>query len=383
MSASKTRFAFVSAMGGSPWGGSEELWSQAAGRLATEGYPVAASVHFWGRLHPNLEALEKAGAVLQRRAPNSLLWQRGLAQLLRQPWAPFASRWAKRLLLRLHPTFVCISQGAASDGLHWMLACLEAGVPYVVIAHSVSPWLWPQDEIAEQLLRGYQGAKRCFFVSGKSKELFEDQVGEELTNARVVRNPFKVPYDVNLPWPDCALGWRLACLGLLEPTTKGQDLLLRVLGKDKWRQRPIKVSLYGGGPCEGTLRRMHKRLGLENVEFKGQTEDIAQVWKENHALLITSRVENMPLALVEAMLCSRVPIVPDVGGITELVEHGRNGFVAPAPTVELLAAVLEEAWQRREDWEAMGMAARKRVVSLVPPDPVKDFCEQLLALAAS
>lgn len=91
----------------------------------------------------------------------------------------------------------------------------------------------------------------------------------------------------------------------------------------------------------------------------------------------------MPLALVEAMLCSRMSVVTDVGGTTELIEHGVNGFVAAAPTVDFLDAVLEEAWRRREDWPAMGVEGRRRAVSLVPADPVGDFCEQLLELAAS
>jgi hypothetical protein len=46
------RFVFVSAMSGYPWGGSEELWSQAALRLRDQGHDVAASVPWWPRLSP-------------------------------------------------------------------------------------------------------------------------------------------------------------------------------------------------------------------------------------------------------------------------------------------------------------------------------------------
>ena len=41
------RIAFISTMDGLPWGGSEELWSQAATRLLADGHDVLASVIGW------------------------------------------------------------------------------------------------------------------------------------------------------------------------------------------------------------------------------------------------------------------------------------------------------------------------------------------------
>ena len=55
------RFAFVSAMFGSPWGGSEELWSQAATQLKRAGHDVQASVMYWPRLSEKVTALAQHG----------------------------------------------------------------------------------------------------------------------------------------------------------------------------------------------------------------------------------------------------------------------------------------------------------------------------------
>jgi len=376
------RFAFISAMAGSPWGGSEELWSQAALRLIQNGCPVAASVARWPVLHRNLKALQDAGAVLDRRSRGAFLWQRGIAQLVRQPWATIAKRGARRRLSRMSPDFVCISQGAASDGLPWMLACREANVPYVVIAQANAEHFWPSEADAALLAVGYRSARASFFVSQRNRELLEDQIAEALPNARLIRNPFKVDYNARPPWPSAASAWRLACVARLDPAAKGQDLLIRVLASDKWKGRPIRADLYGTGPFEGSLRQLARRFGVTAVDFKGQVEDIEQVWREHHALVLPSRFEGLPISVVEAMLCQRMAVVTDVAGNAEFVEHGISGFVAAAPTVGALDAALEAAWQRREDWEALGIAARRRVVSLVPPDPVKVFCDQLLALAS-
>lgn len=376
------KIAFVSTMSGAPWGGSEELWSQSALRLARMGCHVTASFPYWKELQPVLGTLIEAGGVLERRPLIAPLWQRALVKLLQIPWQQYWSRRTKQFLLRVDPWLVCISQGGSVDGLGWMLCCLEAQIPYVVIAHSVSSLTWPDDSVSPLLLRAYRSAKRCFFVSQRSRQMFQTHIGEELGNSQIVRNPFKVPYDVRLDWPESVNEWRLACVGRLDPSTKAQDLLLQVLADKKWQKRPIKATVYGAGPFENTIRKLSTHLGCRNVRFHGHTEDIPGIWRQNHALIMPSRVENLPLTLVEAMLCSRLAIVTDVGGITEFVEHGLNGFVAPAATVAFIDAALEQAWQRREQWQEMGLAARSRVLSMVPEDPVKDFCEQLVLLAA-
>jgi glycosyltransferase involved in cell wall biosynthesis len=242
--------------------------------------------------------------------------------------------------------------------------------------------MWPEDETREERAAAFSSAQRCFFVSRHNWELFEHQTGEVLTNASVVRNPFKVRYNAQAQWPSADLGWRLACVGTLDPATKGQDLLIRVMAMQKWKERNLSVNCYGSGPCERGLRKLTDALHLRSVCFKGYVEDIEQIWRENHGLIMPSWVEGLPIALVEAMLCHRMALVTDVGGNTELVEHGVNGFVAPAPTVALLDAAMEEAWQRRDEWRELGLEARKKVVACVPPDPVQDFCGKLLETAA-
>jgi glycosyltransferase involved in cell wall biosynthesis len=361
------------------FGGSEDLWSQSALRLAQQGHRVFVNYHYYEPLHPVLDALQTAGVMLDRRRPISPppIGKRILRKMLRLPRETDAQR-ERQWLIKSEPSLVCISQEMTFDGLHWMLRCLEMDIPYVVVAHSVSHTTWPDERLIQDLLKGYQGARCCFFVSEASRRLFEDQIGEDLNNARIVRNPFKVPYDLRLPWPDTSHGWRLGCVGRLQPATKGQDLLLRVLARDKWRQRNLTVGLYGGGSGEAALRRLAQRLGLHSVEFEGHTADIEQVWCKSHALVMPSRIENLPLSLVEAMLCARMAVVTDVGGIAELVTNGVSGFVSPAATVPLLDQALEVAWGKREDWQRMGTEARKAVEAFTSSDPVAEFCRQLL-----
>src|SRR5215469_3613497 len=58
---------FVSTTGAAPWGGSEELWSQTALRLANAGLAVAASVCKWPEIPRRVESLLQIGVKVQRR----------------------------------------------------------------------------------------------------------------------------------------------------------------------------------------------------------------------------------------------------------------------------------------------------------------------------
>ena len=116
---------------------------------------------------------------------------------------------------------------------------------------------------------------------------------------------------------------------------------------------------------------------LENVNFHGHTKEIISVWKENHAIMMPSFMEGLPLALVGAMICGRVPIVTDIGAHREVIEDNVSGFIASEPTVEALDEAFERVWERLEDWETIGQNARKAILQITPEDPVDQFIKKL------
>jgi glycosyltransferase involved in cell wall biosynthesis len=140
------------------------------------------------------------------------------------------------------------------------------------------------------------------------------------------------------------------------------------------------VSLVGNGPNERGLRRIAGQLGLTSIDFRGHSDNIEEVWAEHHALVLPSRFEGMPLTVVEAMLCARACIVTDVGGNRELVRDGANGFLAKAPTVELLDEAMSRAWENRHRLQEIGLTAASDVRQWVSCDPGEDLARALAAL---
>jgi glycosyltransferase involved in cell wall biosynthesis len=217
-----------------------------------------------------------------------------------------------------------------------------------------------------------------FCVSRGNLDLLQMQLGESLENGEIVWNPYNVSPDVIPAWP-AEDGWlRLACVARLDPAAKGHELLLQVLARPEWRARPVELNIFGEGPHELVLRRLVRLLQLNRVHFRGQVSDVEGIWKQNHMLVLPSRYEGLPLVLIEAMWCGRPAVVTDVAGNAEVCVDNETGFVSPAPTVALMADTLQRAWERREDWQRMGQAARARAESLIPRDPIAMFVENLM-----
>jgi len=171
----------------------------------------------------------------------------------------------------------------------------------------------------------------------------------------------------------------LLCVGRLAPY-KGQDILLRVLARNKWKERKLHVSFFGQGVNHESLEFLAARLGIENVSFEGHTSDVIGIWKNHHALILGSRAEGMPLALVEAMMCGRPGIVTNVGGNAELIEDRVTGFLA-GPVEESLDAALEDAWIRRHELREMGQLASTRIRELISANPAQEFAYRLVQIA--
>jgi glycosyltransferase involved in cell wall biosynthesis len=169
----------------------------------------------------------------------------------------------------------------------------------------------------------------------------------------------------------------------MDPAAKGQDVLLQILAQPEWRERCVEVNFYGAGVYELTLRRMAEMLQVKNVRFRGHVNDIRGIWEQNHILLLPSRYEGLPLALVEAMWCGRPAVVTDVGGNAELCVEGETGFVAPSPTLSSFDETLHRAWKARTKWSRLGEAARARAENQIPKDPIGLFCAELIACATA
>ena len=371
------KIAFIASNEWLPWGGSEVCWSSAAEKFARRGAQVRVSVKAWEKPVEQVGYLTSAGCQVYYRRNPSFLYRIGRRFSLRPEYV-----WNHVRTVGADADLIVVSQGNNMDGLLWMEAARSHGFKYAVISQSAAECWWPDDEIVERLAACHEDACATYFVSAANLALSRRQFGTLLRRARVIRNPFNVRYNARPSWPgDPSEQLSLACVGRLDVRQKGQDLLIEILSLPRWRDRNLRVTLVGNGMHERSLRRMIEMFKLSTVNFAGFVDDIEEIWSKHHALVLPSRYEGMPLALVEAMLCGRTCIVTDVDGHRELVRNNINGFLAKAPTVELLDEAMNRAWENRMCLKEMGEAAAADVRKFVSSDPVEGFVQELQALA--
>ncbi|MBY0513001.1 MAG: glycosyltransferase family 4 protein, partial [Gemmataceae bacterium] len=201
-----------------------------------------------------------------------------------------------------------------------------------------------------------QRAAKVVFVSERNRRAAERQTGCRLPNAVVHQNPINLPSFDPIPWP--AGTGRLACVARLEVYAKGQDVLFETLAAPEWADRDWTLTLFGTGRDQDYLAALAKMYRIDGrVTFAGQVTDMAKVWADHHLLVLPSRGEGTPLALLEAVVAGRPAVVTDVGGSADWVDDGASGFVADAATPRSLGRALARAWERERDWPAMGQAA--------------------------
>lgn len=354
------------------------MWIKTAIRLAERGHEVQAWLELPDQDHPDLARLDAAGVKRHHLSELTLAPLDKIRNRLRPRGRKMdPRREAMERLPAYQPDLCLLSWAMNLDGGEWADFCLKRQIPYIILPNLATEMYWPDDHVASFLRPLYQGATSIFFVSRGNLELTQEQLSTDLPRGQVIRNSFKVNYETIQPWPpvENPLSW--ACPARLDIANKGQDLLIRVLAQPRWKERPLTVHLYGSGHNEQGLKDMAARHGVTNLIFEGHVEDITAVWRRHQAMILPSRMEGLPISVVEAQLSGRLCIVTPVPGSAELLLDNETGFIGRSIDAAGLDDAMERAWTRRADWQAMGDAAARHIRTLVPPDPVDTLADEM------
>ena len=153
------------------------------------------------------------------------------------------------------------------------------------------------------------------------------------------------------------------------------DATLAVTGKSYLTVDPKRRGSY-----QKYLAELTKELGLEDkIEFLGGLS--AEGMKENYlsanAFVLPSTIENSPNSLGEAMLLGVPCIASDVGGVTTMMTHGKEGFVYQSTAPYMLAHYICKVFAMEDAATGLGRAASAH--ARITHDPEKNL-QDLLAI---
>jgi glycosyltransferase involved in cell wall biosynthesis len=96
----------------------------------------------------------------------------------------------------------------------------------------------------------------------------------------------------------------------------------------------------------------------KDVLFLGKQDQIQEKLAIADIMLIPSELESFGLAALEAMACEVVPISTRVGGVPEVIDHGKTGYLADVGDVETMARYAIELLSNEQQLREMGKHAR-------------------------
>jgi glycosyltransferase involved in cell wall biosynthesis len=348
------KIGFISTVQGHQWPGSEYLWSACAGKLLAQQHQVQVWANADLRGAKALASLTAAGAAVHFVARASSRMER-LKQKFINPLDQINSAGLDLLV---------VSSGSAYDPVY--LPALgqflqKARVPFIFICHFNAETFWVDEIMRAMMSDIFQKAAQVIFVSRDNRRLTERQLGMRIPRACVIVPPLHVNGSGPLPWPEADKEgpWRLACVARLEPRWKGQDVLFEVLSESSWKNRNFHLSLYGQGEEESYLRKLARYYGLdEKIEFAGFASP-EKIWANHHLQVLSARGEGGPMVVTEGMWFGRVAVTTRCGFLGEYVRDGENGFLADFASPVCFGKKLEEAWNRRVEWQTMGLKAHQ------------------------
>jgi len=149
---------------------------------------------------------------------------------------------------------------------------------------------------------------------------------------------------------------------------KGVDILVKIIQyvNRKLKIPNIKFIITGSGPLEYLIKRIARQY--ENVHYLGfvSRKIIPDIYRSAHLFLIPSRMEGMPLRLLEAQSCGLPAIGSRIPGISDIVIHKKTGYLADVKDISSFAKAIKvyyELWRvSPTEYYKLNQAIREHIV---------------------
>lgn len=146
---------------------------------------------------------------------------------------------------------------------------------------------------------------------------------------------------------------------------KGQEYFLSAF-KKVLEQKPnvsTKTLLVGEGRFKNKIQDIVRKLGMmEKVILTGARSDVAELLSITDLFVLPSTEEGMSNALLEAMSCKVPVIATQVGGTSEVIGDGVNGFLVPPADTNLMAEHIMDFLDNKKYLSNVTDSARQTIV---------------------
>jgi L-malate glycosyltransferase len=126
------------------------------------------------------------------------------------------------------------------------------------------------------------------------------------------------------------------------------------------------------------LERLRRDQTARHVRFHGESRNIEHFFREAHVLVHPSHSECFPRVLVEACGFSLPCVATDVGGVSEMILDGRNGYLVPVGANEEMAKRLIAIATDANRYAAFSREAHRRFLSAHTVTQLGENCARII-----
>lgn len=123
-----------------------------------------------------------------------------------------------------------------------------------------------------------------------------------------------------------------------------------------------KLLLVGDGPEMTVVCKLVKKLNIEDrVLYLGKQDNLEELYSISDLMLLLSEKESFGLVALEAMACGVPCIGTNVGGIPEVIDHGKSGYICELGDIEDMSNKAIELLHNPEKHKQFSYASIKLV----------------------
>jgi glycosyltransferase involved in cell wall biosynthesis len=263
------------------------------------------------------------------------------------------------------------SHGYKAD-LYTLLAARWTRTPVLTTVHG-----WTSENPRVRLYEKLQARLWRYFDQvvcvSESYRAVAQRTGTPAQRLVVVHNGIRSAYRASEHPPEQARAQARALLGLdaLQPVVaivgrlgieKDHRLFVAAAARLRDEFPDARFLIVGEGEQREALQQQVAALGLQQqVQLLGHRNDVPALYPAFDLLAITSQREGLPNVLLEAMLHGVPAVSTAVGGVPEVIDHGRNGWLVQPGQLDALVEGIATLWRDAPRRGQMAQAAVETV----------------------
>lgn len=262
----------------------------------------------------------------------------------------------RKVIAEVKPHIFHANLGSGSSCQYAIVAALTvSGVKVIAVENSP---MGVFSEASRKLKATYcRGLSAHVAVGEATARLVEEDVG--LSEGSVSVIPNGVPQIEHQPPPRRGDGLVVGTVSRFDPV-KGLDVLIEAMVD----LDGVEVEIIGDGPQRAELEALAEELGVsDRLVLSGFISGARHHLPNFDVFVLPSRLEGMPMSILEAMHAGVAVVATDVGSVTEVLQDGVTGRVVQPGDPKALAKAIKELLEDEPLRRKLAEAGQQRAIS--------------------